>query len=258
MRALKGLIALVVSVTVLATLGVSSALALPSEPVHQACGDGGCWAFHAWAESTCGCTSTGTGWLGTTPLHWAVPKDQFDQDAMDEAAWLINTSNTNESTETGYVSGWWPYSLPARTWLSGLRAYGTEENGANGLMSSPWLSANTATSAYSYGSGADSQVDQNGVLFWDHTTWPSIPAGVFNFVQGEVHATNCDGEGDNCSPYGWLNNCSPGEEFTLEYAASGSWHDWTSLTTDDFYPYWSDYVNADHYTNGGGLGYGCP
>lgn len=258
MRALKGLIALGASVSVLTTLGVSTALALPSEPVHQPCGEGGCWAFHAWAESTCSaCTTTGTGYLTTTPLHWAVPEDAYKLNVMDEGAWLINTSNAGEATETGFVSGWWTYSKP-HTWLIGLRAYGTEKNGANGVMASTWLTANTATTAYSYESGTASQVDQNSAIVWVYSGWPSIPVGRFNFAQGEVHATNCDAEGDNCSPYPWLNNCSPGEEFTLEYAASGSWHDWTSLTTDDFYPYWSDYVDADQYTNGGGLGYGCP
>lgn len=245
--------------SLLTTLGVTTALALPSEPVHQPCGSGGCWAFHAWAESTCGaCTTTGTGWTSTTPLHWAVPKDAFDQDVMDEGVWLINTTNGGEATEAGYVSGWWPYSKP-RTWLSGLRAYGTEENGANGVMSPNWMVANTSTNAWSYGSGTTSQIDQNGSLFWYYTLWPSIPLGRFNFAQGEVHATNCDAQGNNCSPYPWLNNCSPGEEFTVEYqAANGSWQGWSSLTTNTFYPYWSNYVSADQYKNGGGLGYGCP
>ena len=69
--------------------------------------------FPAWAESTCAaCTTTGPAWTSTTPLHWAVPKDAFDQDVMDEGVWLIDTTNGGEATEAGYVSGWWPYSKP--------------------------------------------------------------------------------------------------------------------------------------------------
>ena len=257
------LTAVLVTLVAVATFGGTSAHAFTSEPIHVYCGTGNCWAFHEWAESSCSaCTTIGTGWTSTVP-EWKVPEDGYDQDVMDEGVWLINTTHANEATETGYVSGWWPYSTPRR-WLPGLIPYGTKDGGGSvtdGQKGADSLVFGKSVAAWSYGTGDTSQVDENGALFWHYTQFPVIPLYRFNFAQGEVHATDCNSSGYNCSPWPWLNNCSPGTEFTLEYQTTGgTWMGWGTITVDydTSGPYWANEVDADHYTNGGGSGFGCP
>jgi hypothetical protein len=254
----------VVALLCFAAFETSSSLAFTGETTHAYCGTGNCWAFHAWAESSCGaCTTIGTGWTSTLPTSVLVQKDAYDQDVMDEGVWLISGSHpTTEATEAGYVAGFWPYASPP-TWLGdNLYPYGTKNNGGSitdGQRGAVSMAKGAAVEAWAYGSGTTAQVDQNGTAFWSYTGFPSFTTPRFNFAQGEVHATDCDSSGNNCDPWPWLNNCSPGEEFTLEYETSaGTWEGWSSISVDAYSPYWVTDIDADHFSNGGGYADGCP
>jgi hypothetical protein len=182
-----------------------------------------------------------------------VPEDAAKVDVMDEGVWLSSTTDFGSATETGYVSGWWPYTMP-HTWLSGLRAYGTELNGTNGVMSPNWMTYSSPISAWSQDTGDESLVWQDGSWFWEYDAWATITGGRFNFAQGEVHADGCDSNGNNCSPWPWMGNGS-GQGFVLEYENSSFvWQHWGNLTTGDYSsnsPYWSTWVSNYDYNNGG-------
>ena len=252
MRTLK--LATALAVASLSLMTPSVAMAYPPLPTHNPCGAGNCWQFHEYVYSACsGCTTTGTGWTSTVPSSWSVPQDGYHQDLMGEGVWLINTNNGGQSTEAGYVSGWWPYSSPPE-WLGGLNPYGTDDNDPglsyehHGAAS---LTPGASVAAWVYSTGSTAQVDQSGQLFWSYNSFASIPLTRFNFAQGEVHATNCDGNGNNCNPHPWLNNCNPGETFQLEWQApSGTGSFWGNTQPGSYGPYWVQ-ANTSNYKNGG-------
>ena len=233
---------------------VNVVFAYPSLPTHTNCGTGNCWTFHAYTYSTCGaCTTTGTGWTSTVPQQYSVTKDSYNQDVMDEGVWLINTNNGSQSTEAGYVSGWWPYSSPP-LWIGGINPYGTENNDPNAASeqhgsTSLTLGANVA--AWAYGSGTTAQIDQNTSLFWSYSSFNSIPLNRFNLAQSEVHETGCYSNGNNCTNSPWMGNGS-GQTFNLEYQASGGgWNSWGNTNGQGMYsPYWAHF-NTTYYSNGG-------
>jgi hypothetical protein len=206
--------------------------------------------FGATATSTCGaCTTRGTAYTSTLPTSHYVPEDNQMFDYMDEAVWLVSKTNpTTEATETGYWSGWWPYSDPP-TWVAGLDPYGTENDGQSGAILLSPMTGGKSIAAYSDQNGTSSAVySPIGTGVWGCNCWPTVPTPRYNYAQGEVKA-------ENTAVYGLpeLNNCEPGEQFSMQYAngSTGAWGPWMSLTVAASPPYFATKQANNLYTNGG-------
>jgi hypothetical protein len=233
-----------------------------SEGVLASCGTNCFEKTGAVAYSSCGsCTTTGTEMASTLPTQWSVPIDAEAFDVMDEAAWLINVNNANISTEVGYVSGWWSYSNP-NYFEYGIMAYGTWDKGTYGYASPNNLTGGSSFQAYVLNTGQDGQAYQSGSLFWNcHLCFPLVTTPRYNYSQGEIHAWDTDNlplngvqpcpVHNDCFP--WLNNCSPGEQFTMSFtSSSGGWAHWGNIQQQaPASPYWMSKQNNYQWTNGG-------
>ena len=229
--------------------------------VSASCGTD-CFAkYAAQAQSICGaCTTAGTEEASTLPLHWSVPVDPYAYDVMNEAAWLINNNNGGNATESGYASGWWPYSNP-NVFNYGLFAYGTGNNGSPpyAFASPNYLTAGATDQAYVGNSGKDTISYQNGSVFWNcPNCMPVVNTPRSNWAQAEIHAWDTDNAGSpqpcpgqtSCFP--WMNNCSPGEQFTMSYWNGSGWAHWGNMLL--FSPgsaYWANVQASWLWTNGG-------
>ena len=199
------------------------------------------------AVSTCGaCTTLGTAEFGSLPSQWSVPQDPNQYDNMNEAAWLLQ-KNSGAGTETGYFSGWWPYTNPA-SWVHTIVAYGTGNAASIGFYSNG-LTSGASFNSYVDATGQESVFWQNGSIFWSCYCWSAIGTPRYNSAQGEIHASDTDQYG---TP--WLGNGS-GQTFNMEYqAASGSWNLWSSLTLQNagaLSPYWYTKQANWEWSNGG-------
>ena len=225
--------------------------------VSASCGQG---CFRDWelaAVSTCGaCTTLGTEEDGYVPTSFSVTQDPIagldpGTDAMNEAAWLLNKNDSNQGTETGYFSGWWPYTEP-HSWNGCIKAYGTYNNGYDGSYNATCMTGGDNYYAYSDATGRESRVVQQGAVFWTCYCWPAVGTPRYNFAHGEVHAYSTDQYG---TP--WLGNGS-GQTFYMYFqSSSGGWGLWSSLTleftstTGSISPYNYSKQNVYTWTNWG-------
>lgn len=214
--------------------------------------------YHLHANSTCGaCTTPGTKYESYVPTNHYVPYTPYGSfyDAMDEGVWLLNTNyiNNAEGTEAGYFSGWWPYTQTP-VWYGNLQAYGTTQAGYGaGAVSAGSLTGGASVWAYSWNSGRNSEVVQNGNLFWNCNCWAAVPTPRFNSAQGEALAWYTDAYG-----FPELNNCTPGEQFTMFFQSASNlqFYDWSSMSLQNSpsppSPYWSSQQSVYQWSNGGG------
>lgn len=226
--------------------------------VSASCGSGCYQEWHLIAWSNCGsCTTLGTEEDGYIPSSWSVNEDppvglDPGDNAMNNAAFLLNKNSNSVGTETGYFSGWWPYTQP-HTWNHCIQAYGTYNNGQDGSYYPTCMTADDSYIAYSDATGQESKMVMGGSIFWTCFCWPAVGTPRFNQAQGEVHAYDTDQYG-----FPWLGNGS-GQQFSMHFqSSSGGWGPWGNLnlrfytpTGNSISPYWYSQQNAYTWSDGG-------
>lgn len=177
----------------------------------------------------------GTGANTTTWSSWSVPGG--GQNFSDEAVWVLNASNTGNSLEGGFYSGWGPQS----GFTNGMLPYYTTGNGTgenDGV--GKYLSANTGiwlnvTSAYN-GSGGFVGVGPYSFTGIQYTI--SSPAQ--NAQQGETTASNI-----------WMGGGS-GETFNAKWEnTSRNFYSWGFNNPCVDSPYSFNSTSGSSFSNGG-------
>ena len=192
---------------------------------------------HWYGKAISGSGSTdGTRLDTTTPSSWSVAQNS----TSDEAAWIYSTNQSSSATETGYYSGYWPYS---GGFTNSLVPYDTTGNGYYGWH---WLTnpipANTSLTLEAYGNTSNSIGDQ----FWGSTgsqafsNPQTLPSPRTNMGQGEVTSSTAS----------WMGGGS-GETFTAYWGGSSAFYPWGSHNDCQNSPYWINSGGGNLYQNGG-------
>lgn len=204
--------------------------------------------MHHWARTWSGSSSTDVGTLITsrTPSSWSVPQPDGNSN---EAAWIMNASNSGDSIEVGAITGYWPYGRQGFT--NSMVSYMTDTDGQgnawNNIDGMQWASNQDVTLAvYQNASNNEVGVWTNGatnttVTFVD-TLYGGVTEPIANYAQGEVHDDASwmgGGSGKLFSGY-WTNDKS-----------GNSWYLWGSnggCSTNSGY---FEQGGGDSYSNGG-------
>lgn len=214
------------------TLGSLLVALTPASTLATTCVTNG---SHWYGRATSGYPAKGTQLIHSLPYdsngnpHWHV--DQAGGGAFNEAAWSTTTPTRAKRSKEGTSAAGGRTAVGG--WFSGLRPYGTLDNGVFGFRgSSNLLNATITIQAVSGG----------WVLAVARFTFTYTVNNGVNMGQGEV----------TISKKSWMDDGDGVHPFYASYTQDGShWYQWGYHNDCNNAPYWVQSVNSYTYKNGG-------